>query len=368
MGSRDVPGKRPHGEQADRELVPADADTHENQSPDEMSIDASRLFEQATEQTRMAITVTDPHRPDNPIVYANQAFVEMTGYERDEIVGHNCRFLQGPGTDPGAVKRIRAALDRREVRVIELVNYKKDGTPFWNSLHVGPVFDETGELTHFYGSQWNVTELVDNRAQSALQRRVTEELQHRTRNLFAVVNAIVRVSARDDGSGTPLADRIAQRIDAMARAHAASILPGGGGRDGIMPEAGDLRSLAGTVLEPYRTDRADRLTLDGPEVELPPRLLTPIGLTLHEMATNALKYGALSRPGGRVTLEWSCDDDALTLRWSEAGGPEIVDAPSDTGTGSRLIRAVLSGVDGEIEMRWPREGVRADIRLPLRTT
>ena len=129
-----------------------------------------RLLELVFHQTRMAMCVTDPNLPDNPIIAINNAFTRLTGYEEDEILGRNCRFLQGKDTDSAEVDRIRQAVDDPAVTYFELLNYKKDGTPFWNALHVGPVYSEEGELLYFFGSQWDVTEKVE--AINALEGKI----------------------------------------------------------------------------------------------------------------------------------------------------------------------------------------------------
>ena len=106
----------------------------------------------------IAAVVTDPRQPDNPIVACNQAFEVLTGYDSKEILGRNCRFLAGPGTELALSQELRSAqLERRPV-LIEILNYKKDGTPFRNALLVAPIFDDQGELEYFIGSQMAVPE------------------------------------------------------------------------------------------------------------------------------------------------------------------------------------------------------------------
>jgi PAS domain S-box-containing protein len=96
---------------------------------------------------------------DAPIVFVNRAFRWLTGYDEQDIIGRNCRFLQGPGTDPEAVARIRTALANEDVVVVELLNYRKDGTAFWNALHLGPIYDAQGRLIYYFGSQWDVSDV-----------------------------------------------------------------------------------------------------------------------------------------------------------------------------------------------------------------
>jgi PAS domain S-box-containing protein len=117
-----------------------------------------RLLDRAVAASSNGIVITDPRMPDDPIVYVNPAFEKISGYPVDEVLGHNCRFLQGEDRDQPALDELRAALsEERESRVV-LKNYRKDGTPFWNELYVSPVHDEEGRLTNFVGVQNDITE------------------------------------------------------------------------------------------------------------------------------------------------------------------------------------------------------------------
>lgn len=353
-------------DQATQPLDPNDVTSDANHPIEEMNIDAARLIHQATEQTRMAMIVTDPHEPDDPIVFVNQAFERMTGYARDEIIGQNCRFLQGKDTDPRAVRRIREGLEREEVTVIELLNYRKDGSPFWNTLHVGPIYDEDGRLTHHYGSQWDVTHLVEARERHAFDRRVMEELRHRTGNLFAVIGAIVNLSAQGATDVTQLVSRVEGRIRALAQAHEVSLASAGEPR-----EKADLHALVEAIMRPYRGS-GGRLELGGTIVELPPTAVTPLGMTLHELATNAVKYGPLGQPNGTVRVAWTRDGDRLHIEWTETGKADERSVPEPdtpgTGIGSNLMRGILSSVQGSIETEMAFNGLRARLTVPLDST
>ena len=109
----------------------------------------------------VAAVISNPRLPDNPIVECNAAFEALTGYERDEIIGRNCRFLRGPGTEPDLTAELRAGIREGRPVLVEIINYKKDGTPFRNAVMVAPIFDAQGELEYFLGSQVDVSKAAD---------------------------------------------------------------------------------------------------------------------------------------------------------------------------------------------------------------
>lgn len=112
--------------------------------------------------------MSNPRLPDNPIVECNAAFVALTGYQREEIIGHNCRFLTGAGTEPWLAEMLRNGIRRRQPVMVEILNYKKDGTPFRNAVMVAPIFGAEGELEYFLGSQ---VEIADDVARANDARR-----------------------------------------------------------------------------------------------------------------------------------------------------------------------------------------------------
>lgn len=275
--SSDRPGPPripPRGEispQAAREFDTAQMDLRGVVDPRDLRIDAAHLFLETTQQTRMAIAISDPHEPDCPIVYVNQAFLDLTGYAREEVLGRNCRFLQGPATDRASVDRLKQGIDAQRYTVVDLLNYRKDGTPFWNAVHVGPIYDQQGELAYFYGSQWDITDLVGERQKAAMQALVARELKHRTDNIFAVINAIVGLTARRENDVQAYAEKLSERLAALSAAHRVTI-PATEGKEGA-----ELGALVDAVMKPYRNRFPDRVTTEGPEVELEPRVVTALG-------------------------------------------------------------------------------------------
>lgn len=105
------------------------------------------------EEAEMSVVISDPSLPDNPMIYVSEEFQKQTGYSAEEALGRNCRFLQGPETDPNAVEAIRHALKAQTVFTIDILNYRKDGTPFLNRLRIRPIYDAEGALLFFAGAQ-----------------------------------------------------------------------------------------------------------------------------------------------------------------------------------------------------------------------
>ena len=122
----------------------------------------------------IAAVISNPRLPDNPIIECNDAFVALTGYRSEEIIGHNCRFLTGAQTEPWLIEMLRNGIRRRQPVMVEILNYKKDGTPFRNAVMVAPIFDVDGELEYFLGSQVEISEDIaranDDRRQAAFDR------------------------------------------------------------------------------------------------------------------------------------------------------------------------------------------------------
>jgi PAS domain S-box-containing protein len=150
-------------------------------------LDASQdqPFYAAFERTRMPMVVTDFTLPDNPIVFVNRAFLDLTGYAKDEVIGRNCRFLQGPDTAPEAVAEIQHAIAAGQDITVELLNYRRDGSAFWNRLFISPVRDLGGRIRHFFASQVDVTRRYNaERAETAI-RQLNETLERRVAEAVA---------------------------------------------------------------------------------------------------------------------------------------------------------------------------------------
>jgi two-component sensor histidine kinase len=184
---------------------------------------------------------------------------------------------------------------------------------------------------------------------------LARELNHRVKNLFAVILAIVRMSGKDKPEAKPVVDRITERIQALLAAHEVTQ----GSRDaGGAP----LRALIETAVRPYLSSER-KAALDGPDLLLPVKHVTPLGLVLHELTTNAVKYGCWSS-GGLLTVEWRSADDELELNWRE-DHPGTGEVPERRGFGSQLMTSAARQLRGTIERRFEPGGVCVAMRFPL---
>lgn len=459
-------------------------------------------FAAAVRATRMPMLITDPHQPDNPIVFVNDAFTKLTGYSRDEILNKNCRFLQGPETNKAHVAQIRSAIERQVPIEIELLNHKKNGEIFYNRLLISPVFDEDGALTYFFASQFDVTlerdrlvrvqrdrdaleaeigrrnddlrqseaklqfmlkagrfgtwtldlaerrlvaseickenfgrnpanpfsyedllsaiypadrarmeaavaASIDNREDYDIEYRIlvpagdvrwihirgqtfyradgtplnmagvsiditdrkrseehrallVAELNHRVKNSMATIQSIAYQTLRLASSLEEARSNLDARLQSLGVAH-----------DVLTRENWDGATLGEVVagaLQPFRSGHGVRISIGGPDLRVSPKAALAFSMAMHELATNAVKYGALSTDAGRVIVNWDCEGsppDRLWLRWEELNGPPVT-PPTRNGFGSRMIERMLVGeIGGRAVIEYRPRGVVCAIEAPL---
>ncbi|WP_405406109.1 PAS domain-containing protein [Paracoccus sp. Ld10] len=266
-------------------------------------------FAAAVRATRMAMVITDPNLPDNPIVFANDAFQRLTGYDRPEIVGRNCRFLQGPQTDLDSVARIRDAVGKGTDIAIDILNYRKDGTSFWNALYLSPVRDDDGSILFFFASQLDVTDRIDvqsrmarekSRVEAEVTRRVAElrdsldaqrlllhEVDHRVKNNMTMIGSILRLQLREaaDSDTADMLRAMMTRIDALATVHRHLYQADDVTRFDIGSYAVNLAS----DLTQSRAECDVRIRADLGRAEVPAGQAAAIGLIVNEILTHMIR-------------------------------------------------------------------------------
>jgi len=317
-------------------------------------------FVDAVDQTRMPIVFSDPTLPGNPIVYANDAFLRMTGYDREEVLGQSYHFMMGSGTDPAARMQIEEAFHAEHLNDYPEVRYHhKDGSPFWAVMFISPVRDEKGEVSLHFASFLDITR---RKQDDERQRFLLDELDHRVKNTLTIVQSIAAQTLRGPQATEEVRSRFEGRLLALSRVHNLLVRSKWAG-------AG-LRELIGHILEPFGVDdQRGRFRVEGDDVQLSAQAASTLAILFHELATNAAKHGALSEEKhGQVEITSKIvptpSGDRLSLRWQERGGPPV-DPPKHKGFGSRLIEHGLAPtLEGEVRLHYAREGVSCEVDMP----
>ncbi|MEQ3626260.1 MAG: GAF domain-containing protein [Celeribacter sp.] len=296
---------------------------------------------------------------DGRATRCNAAFLRMLGFEReDQVVGKQLHdTIHHTHADGTPYKRedcpiYRVASIGGMAHVDNEIFYRTDGSSFPVEYWVRPVYWQ-GELQ---GAVCNILDISERKRGEEARQLLMRELNHRVKNLFSITAGMITMTARHANSVAELAETLSGRVLALARAHeliSSSITSGEGD---VMPSG--LDKLIEVVMAPHVEGRPAALDIAGPPLELGPTATTSFALILHELATNAAKYGALSAAGGRVRVVWTQEDEMMHLEWSETGGPEVTGPPKQSGFGSKLARLSATGqLDGSIDYVWDPTGV-----------
>ena len=225
------------------------------------------------------------------------------------------------------------------------------------------------ELASFVGMALKMLR-TEQRLQTALeeQETLTKEMSHRVKNLFAVSQGMVRMTRRTSASKEDMGESLIGRFHALASAH--RLIRRSFGPDGTPSPVSDLGELVRTIVEPHErllAGKKSRFDVDGPALSCGEHALNGAALMLHELATNAVKYGALASDDGRVAISWSHSDSDLVLDWHESGGPGLSGAPQMSGFGSKLLNdTVKRQFGGNLSHDWQPEGLKVRVTVPLK--
>ena len=459
------------------------------------------LFVEAVARTRMPMAVADTLQSGNPIVFANDAFLRLSGYSIEEVLGRDPHFLNGPDTDPRDAAQFREALRRGDDIVVESFQYRKDGSRFFAAVFCSPVADEDGQVIQHFLSYLDITrrveaeqqlrdraskleaiiadrvrelteseqrfrrivesatdyaifttdpggiitdwlpgaeavfgwraeeaigqplamtfvpedraagdhekemaiaaregvapnvrwhlrkdgrrvfiegsvvpltsedgrlrgylkigqDVTDRKATEQRQKLLLAELQHRVRNTLGVVRSIARRTAQNSRNVEEMSAHLEGRLDAFARVQAIVTR---------RPEAGiDLAAMIEDELVAHAAREGTGLTLDGPDVTLAARPAETLSLAIHELATNAVKYGALSADGGHLEIRWRLAGGRLELDWTESRVEGVAAEPVSEGFGLELLRRVVPyelAADTAVDFR--PDGLRFTLSMPI---
>ncbi len=284
----------------------------------------------------------------------NRGAERLFGYRAEEVVGQPVTVLipeDRQDEEPRILERLRRG---ERVDHFETIRRRKDGSLVEISLTISPVRDAQDMIV---GASKIARDITERRRAERLQQTLVHELNHRVKNILATVQAIARQTFRSGPLDSRARETFEARLHALSRAH-----------DLLTRENWDGAEMAAVVAQVLAPYQRQRFEIEGPQLRLPPRVALALTLALHELATNAAKYGALSVPSGRVAITWAVrpgDPPHLALRWQEHGGP-LVSPPAQKGFGSRLIeRSLALELAGEVHVTYEPSGVVCDVSAPV---
>ena len=317
-------------------------------------------FVVAAETTRMALVFTDATEPDNPIIFANDSFLSLTGYRRQEVLGKSFNFLLAHSADAESLARIKTEFEGLSTSGAEVLYRRKDGSEFWSVVFISPVRDEDGDIVQYFASLVDLTKQKENEVQLKM---LIGELNHRVKNTLSTVQSIVRQTLRTSSDPGTIRDSIESRLFALSRSH--DLLT----REKW--ESAGLHDIVHDAMEPYVVSggRTDRIVITGENIRFMPKAALALGIAFNELATNAVKYGALANAAGSILIEWSTETapagKRLVLKWQEKGGP-VVTPPAHKGFGSRVIeRGLAHELAGSVHRDYRPDGLLCTMSIPL---
>jgi len=282
----------------------------------------------------------------------NKSAERLFGYTEAEVIGKPITILIPPerlDEEVDILDRIRRG---ERIEHFETKRRRKDGSLVDISLTVSPVSDEAGRII---GASKIARDITDQKRREEQIALLAREADHRTNNLLAVAQATVHLTHAE--TAAELKEAIQGRLQALANAQSMLAQTRWAGAD--------LRELALKELSPYSRDGESPAQIEGPSLLLKPDLAQAMAMALHELATNAVKYGAFSTSAGRVKVEWFTQPgQKLHLRWTETGGPRVV-PPTKQGFGTRAITRLIGQLNGEVKYDWRADGVSCGIVIDL---
>jgi len=292
---------------------------------------------------------------DGTIISWNSGAERLFGYTADEAIGSPVTMLiplDRADEEPTILARIRAG---ERIDHYETVRRRKDGSLIEISLSVSPIRGPNGKII---GASKIARDITERRRAEKQQLLLIREMDHRVKNLFTLASSVVLLSARSATTVADLVTAVSSRLHALAQAHALTI-PSSQARTGSRKTT-TLHALVRTILAPYDDIGEDgsRVGVTGLDIAIGSEALTTFALLLHEFATNAAKYGALSVSQGRIDIDCTQERDCFVLTWTEGGGPPVERPIDSEGFGSLLVRsAVQTQLGGQIIHDWKAEGL-----------
>ena len=335
------------------------ADTQKSPSEGLSEGEAMLAFSRST----IAMVLTDPRQPDNPIVYVNRAFERTTGYSAEYTVGRNCRFLQGRDTDPAEVGKLRGAIERGEEITVNLVNYRADGSTFVNHLSISPIRDSEGEITYFLGIQREDSAVNPRTLKSSIDDSIVE-LRHRVKNHLSMIVGLVRLQSRDVAQPATFGT-LARRIESLQLLYEELSRPETAARSRV-----SLGAYLGRIVSAiaHLDGRAGvRVNTEIAAIYVDPETALRVGLILSEVLTNTFQHAFDGREEGLVDVRVArLRSGGVRLHVTDDGvgmAPDV-EWPDPQSLGGRIVLGLVDGLDAKLDVLRSANGTVVNLDVP----
>ncbi len=299
--------------------------------------------------------------PDGFHDYYNKRWYDFTGTPEGSTDGEGWNDMFHPDDQDRAWGVWRESLATGDPYEIEYRLRHFDGAYRWVLGRALPIRDDEGKITRWFGT---CTDVHEKKIASEERELISQELSHRIKNIFAVIAGLIGFSARARPEFAEIASELRERITALGRAH--DFVRPHSARSQPASGQNSLHGLLADLFAPYQREAEDRLRVSGDDIAIDDRSATPFALLFHELATNAIKYGALSRDGGTVAVEVTQTDGEATIAWRETGGPPVEVPDGDGGFGTRLIElSAIRQLGGILSRDWNPAGLIVSLSVPL---
>jgi PAS domain S-box-containing protein len=306
------------------------------------------------ERMPLAMVVTNPRLPDNPIVYVNRAFETLTGYASDAAVGRNCRFLQGAETDKKTIISLAKAIAEKKEIEVDLLNYRADGETFMNHLLISPILDDQGEVNYFLGVQRRVNgeQRVASKPDDQLR-----EIQHRVKNHLQMVVSMIRMQAEqrpEDARGE--FSTLANRVETLQLLYQEMTDAGVGSVRATKIQLGAYLSRIVSAIGFLGGKQGVRINVDADSFETSVDFAARLGLIASEVFTNALQHAFDGRESGLVEVRVKqLSGGVIRLRVTDdgVGMPANIKWPNGNSLGGRIVRTLIEGIGGTLSVDSP---------------
>lgn len=297
-------------------------------------------------------------RPDGYHDYYNARWYEFTGMPAGSTDGEEWNGMFHPDDQDRAWRIWRKSLATGAPYEIEYRLRNAAGEYRWTLGRALPIRDDAGLITRWFGT---CTDIHDGKIMQQQRELISNELSHRIKNIFSVIDGLISYSTKFHPAMKAGARDLRERIYALGRAHD-FVRPAIS--DTTDPVARGLHGVISELLAPYRGSEGERISIQGDDVLIDDRVATPMALLLHELATNAAKYGALSVPDGTVVVRSSLTDAEMAVVWHEGGGPPVTE-PDAAGFGTKLVElSVVEQLRGTLQREWHHSGLTVSITVP----